>query len=92
MLYEVITKSSTAGYAAVYAYRRHLDLVPEAKKMPVRREVVRSSLKFADTFPEHEKAAIILGAAVDDLYDMADYQQALINGRKLIANFSYNFV
>ncbi|MEJ2689316.1 MAG: tetratricopeptide repeat protein, partial [Deltaproteobacteria bacterium] len=80
-------KSSQAGYAAVYAYRQQLKAAPEAKKVPVKKEVIRSSLKFADTFPEHEKAAIVLGAAVDDLYEMKDYEQAVAAGRKLIANF-----
>jgi tetratricopeptide (TPR) repeat protein len=80
-------KSAQAGYAAVYAYRENLGAVPEARKNPIKREVVRSSLKFADTFPEHEKAAIVLGAAVDDLYDMKEYEQAVDAGRKLIEKF-----
>ncbi len=77
-------KSSQAGYAAIYAYRQHLaGVAPEAKDQ-VKREVVRSSLKFADTYPEHEKAAIVLGAAADDLYDMRDYEPAVAAARKLI--------
>ncbi len=80
-------KSSTAGYAAVYAYRQHLAAAAPADKDQVRREVVRSSLKFAETFPEHEKAAIVLGAAADDLYGMKEYAQALAAARKLIEVF-----
>ncbi len=76
-------KSSQAGYAAIYAYRQHLAGVAPAAKDQVKREVVRSSLKFADTYPEHEKAAIVLGAAADDLYDMRDYEQALATAQKL---------
>jgi hypothetical protein len=52
----------------------------------VKREAVRSSLKFADTYPEHEKAAIVLGAA-DDLYDMREYGSAAASARKLIGAF-----
>ncbi|MEN7972778.1 MAG: tetratricopeptide repeat protein, partial [Verrucomicrobiota bacterium] len=80
-------KASTAGYAAVYAYRKHLGVVPETDQYPVKLEVVRSSLKFAENFPEHDKAAIVLGAAVDDLYDMKDYKQALAAAQKLIEGF-----
>jgi cellulose synthase operon protein C len=85
--YPLHGKSSLAGYAAIYAYREHLRLVPAAGRELIRREVVRSSLQFADSFPEHEKAAIVLGAAADDLYDMREYGQAVDAARKLIALF-----
>ena len=61
-------QSSTAGFAAVAAYREQLSATAPENQDAVKREVVRSSLTFADTFPEHEKAAIVLGAAADDLY------------------------
>ncbi|MBJ6801586.1 tetratricopeptide repeat protein [Geomonas propionica] len=80
-------KSSAAGYAAVFAYREQLKGAQAEEKDKVKRESVRSSLKFADTFPAHEKAAIVLGAAADDLYELKDYEQALTVGRKLIATF-----
>ncbi|QWV96931.1 tetratricopeptide repeat protein [Geomonas nitrogeniifigens] len=80
-------KSSAAGYAAVFAYREQLKGAREEEKDTVKREGVRSSLRFADAFPEHEKAAIVLGAAADDLYELKDYEQALTVGRKLIATF-----
>jgi outer membrane protein assembly factor BamD (BamD/ComL family) len=80
-------KAATAGYAAVFAFREHLGVVPELVREPVRREVVRSSLKFAETFPEHEKAAIVLGAAADELYAMKDFDQALAAARRLLEVF-----
>ena len=80
-------KSSQAGYAAIYAYREQLAGVAAAAKDQVKREVVRSSLKFADAYPEHEKAAIILGAAADDLYGMRDYEPAMAAARKLLSAF-----
>lgn len=80
-------KASSAGYAAVYAYRENLKAAPTTDSDRIKREVIRSSLKFADTFPNHDKAAIVLGAAVDDLYEMKDYAAAVSAGRKLIANF-----
>ncbi len=80
-------KSSQAGYAAVSAYREQLGAVAPEDEDTVKREVVRSSLKFADTFPEHEKAAIVIGAAADDLYGMKEYEQALAAANKLLDVF-----
>ena len=80
-------KSSTAGYAAVYALRQHLGVVVRAEKELVKRDVVRISLKFSESFPEHEKAAIVLGAAADDLYEMQDYEQAVMAGERLVEKF-----
>jgi tetratricopeptide (TPR) repeat protein len=80
-------KSPQAGYAAIYAYRQHLAGAEATAKDQVKREIVRSSLKFADTYPEHEKAAIVLGAAADDLYDMRDYEPAVAAARRLIEAF-----
>ena len=80
-------RSSEAGYAAIYSWRQHLTAaVPEAKAH-VMKDAVRSSLKFAGTYFEHEKAAIVLGAATDDLYDMRDYVSAASAARALVNNF-----
>jgi len=80
-------KSSAAGYAAIHAYREDLGAATAERKVGVMRETVRSSLKFAETYPEHEKAATVVGAAADDLYDMKEYEQALATARKLIQLF-----
>ncbi|MBE0500581.1 MAG: tetratricopeptide repeat protein [Desulfuromonadales bacterium] len=80
-------QSSAAGYAAVYACRQQLAAVAPDDRLPVRHEVVRLSLKFAATFPGHEKVAVVLGAAADDLYDMEAFQQALSVAQQLITMF-----
>ncbi|HEX9088039.1 MAG TPA: tetratricopeptide repeat protein, partial [Arthrobacter sp.] len=80
-------KSSQAGYAAVSSYREQLGAARPEDVEADKREVVRSSLKFADAFPEHEKAAIVLGAAADDLYGMKEYEQARAAATKLIEAF-----
>jgi tetratricopeptide (TPR) repeat protein len=80
-------KSSQAGYAAVTAYREQVGTVSPEDQDAVKREVVRTSLKFADTFLEHEKAAIVLGAAADDLYGMKEYESALAAAYKLLEVF-----
>lgn len=77
-------RAAAAGYAAVYSHREYLKVVDEQTKLTARRDTVTSSLRFEETFPEHEQAAPILGAAADDLYDMKDFAPALAAGRKLI--------
>ena len=76
--------SSSAGYAAVFAYREYLKVADQSQRNIVKREIIRSSLKFADYFPTHKHAAIVLVAAVDDLYALEDYEQAIITGRRVI--------
>jgi tetratricopeptide (TPR) repeat protein len=80
-------KSAQAGYAAVYAWRQYLAGVGADAKTEVMKEVASSSINFAVTYPEHEKAAIVLGAAADDLYDMKEYEPAATVARRLIDGF-----
>src|SRR5262249_41065921 len=75
--YETHRQAAAAGYAAIYAYREQLKVAAAAGKDQqdqVKRDTVASSLKFADTFPQDEHAAAILGAAGDDMYEMKDYK------------------
>jgi tetratricopeptide (TPR) repeat protein len=97
--YPAHENAAKAGYAAVIAFRDHLAQVEAqdetqagAGSTPgdrdaVKQEIVRSSLQFADTFPQHEKAAIVLGAAADDLYVMEEYERALAAAGKLLEVF-----
>jgi tetratricopeptide (TPR) repeat protein len=80
-------KASEAGYAAVYAYRKQLASSVPDKKPSIKREVVRSSMRFVDTFPKHEKADIVLGAAAEDLYAMKAFEKALAAGKRLLAQY-----
>lgn len=70
-------QAPAAGYAAVYAYREELKVVTGAAHLNVRNATVDSSLKFAESFPEHEQAAVVLGAAADDLYEMKALPRAI---------------
>jgi tetratricopeptide (TPR) repeat protein len=85
--YPLHERASAAGYAAVYAHREHLKVADEALRTDVKRATVASSLKFADTFPEHEQAAVVLGAAAQDLYEMQDFEVAAASGQKLIDRY-----
>ena len=77
--------SSSAGYAAVYAYREYLKVANQSQRNIIKREIIRSSLKFAEYFPTHKHAAVVLVAAIDDLYALEDYEQAIKYGRRVIS-------
>ena len=83
--YPIHEDSSSAGYAAVYAYREYLKVADQSQRNIIKREIIRSSIKFVDTFPVHKHAAIVLVAAVDDLYALESYQQAIKYGRRVIS-------
>ena len=76
--------AASAGYAAIYAYREYLKVANQSKRNIIKREIIRSSLKFAEYFPTHKHAAVVLVAAVDDLYALEDYEQAILYGRRVI--------
>ncbi|MDH5633508.1 MAG: tetratricopeptide repeat protein [Gammaproteobacteria bacterium] len=80
-------KSSSAGYAAVYSFRESLKIAQMAEVPIAKQEVIRSSLKFADAFPKHEKAVIVLAAVGEDLFEMKDYKLAISTSRKLVENY-----
>ncbi len=85
--YPAHSQSAAAGYAAVYAYREQLKAVSVEQKDAVKRDTIASSLKFADTFPDHEQAAAVLGAAADDLYEMKDYRPAVTSAQRVIDKY-----
>jgi tetratricopeptide (TPR) repeat protein len=80
-------RSAAAGYAAIFARREYLKRVEEADQEPILRNVVASTLRFVDGFPEHEHAPTVLGAAVDDLYALEEFQTAIENAKRLIEQY-----
>jgi len=85
--YEPHEQAAAAGYAAVYAHRQDLQRVTGARQLEVKKLTVDSSLRFADTFQDHEEAPVVLGAAADDLYEMKDLPLALESAHKLIQRY-----
>ncbi|MDH3547433.1 MAG: tetratricopeptide repeat protein, partial [Gammaproteobacteria bacterium] len=85
--YEPHEKNSAAGYAAIYAHREHLKIATGAEQLEVKQSTVSSSLRFADTFQDHEQAPLVLGRAADDLYEMKDFHLAIESAQKLIDRY-----
>jgi tetratricopeptide (TPR) repeat protein len=85
--YEAHEQASAAGYAAIYAHREDLKVATGARTLEVKKATVDSSLKFAEIFPEHEQAPVVLGAAADNLYEMKDFVVAIDAAQKLIDRY-----
>ncbi len=85
--YPAHEKSSAAAYAAVYAWRELLKKTPEGRRGEVTQRSIQSSLKFADSFPKHEKVPAVLTATSEELYEMRNYELASKTAHKLIDNF-----
>jgi len=77
-------QAADAGYAAIYAHRERQERVSGEAHKAIRRAAVATTLRFVDTFPSHEHANVVLGAAVDDLYEMGQYELAIATGRRLL--------
>ena len=85
--YSAHDSAAAAGYAAIFAHREQLKVAAEVELPQFKRATVVSSLKFADTFPEHEHAPVVLGAAAEDLYALEDYSPAATAAQTLIARY-----
>jgi outer membrane protein assembly factor BamD (BamD/ComL family) len=82
--YPAHDRASAAGYAAIYAHRENQKRATAEEEAAARRESVASTLRFVDAFPKHQHAAAVLGAAVDDLYEMKEFERAIATAHRLI--------
>lgn len=80
-------QDSAAGYAAIFSHREQLKLVDETSRYGVMRDTIDSSLRFADSFPGHDSAPIVLGAAADDLYEIEQFDEAIVAGTQLVERY-----
>ena len=85
--YPTHEQAAAAGYAAIYAYREQLKVATGAQQLEVKQATVSSSLRFADAFPDHKEAPVVLGKAADDLYEMKNLSGAIEAAHKLIARY-----
>ena len=88
--YPVREWSDDAAYAAIYAYRQELRSVEGARRRGVLNLAATSSLRFADTFPEHAQVPNVLTNAASDLYTLKKYDLAIDAARKMIARYPHS--
>lgn len=85
--YPAHERSAAAGYAAIFAHRKHQEVALESERESIRREAVASTVRFVDRFPDHEHAATVLSVAVRDLFELHEYPQAIELGRRLTSSY-----
>lgn len=78
-------QAAAAGYAAIVAYDKQAATLAGEQQAAVRRLSVDSSLRFADTFPEHPQSAQVLTHAITELYQTKEYARAVTAAEKLLA-------
>jgi tetratricopeptide (TPR) repeat protein len=78
-------KSADAGYAALIAYQKQEDALPQPERATWHAQATDSALKFAQTFPQHAESAGVLTRAVQDLYAAKDLPRAMQAARDLLA-------
>lgn len=69
-------RGGEAGYAAVLAYAKEEERLQGAEKAQWHRAGIESELRFATTYPEHEKSASVQTDAAEKLYALNDYVRA----------------
>ncbi|HEX4375809.1 MAG TPA: tetratricopeptide repeat protein [Steroidobacteraceae bacterium] len=78
-------RSAEAAYAALVALQKQEEASsPDARAVVHQREI-ESSLKFAQTFPEHPQSPVILTRAAQDLYAAGDQARASDIAKVLLA-------
>jgi tetratricopeptide (TPR) repeat protein len=78
-------RSAEAGYAALVSYQKYQETLAADARAAVQRRATDSSLKFAQTFPEHPESAVVLTHAAQDLYAGGDQVRAAQAAQALLA-------
>ncbi len=78
-------KAAAAGYAAIVAYGKQEEGLSGEAKAAVHGRGLDSSLRFAQTFPNHPESATVLTHAATDLYAVKDYTRAVAASEALLA-------
>lgn len=74
--YALHESASEAGYAAILAYREHEKQLQGESKTATHLDMIRSSLQFAEVFPQHREAVVVLTSAAESLFALNEFQRA----------------
>jgi tetratricopeptide (TPR) repeat protein len=78
-------RAAEAGYAALVAYAKHEERLPEADRAPWHRRSIDASLRFATAFPDHAQAPVMLTRAAKELFELGEYEAAIAAAEQLVA-------
>ena len=82
--YPAHRRSDEAAYAAVLAYEKWTREVKPEERAGALTETIKASLKLADTFPKHPQVARVLTRSAEDLYELKDYDNAIMVAARVI--------
>ena len=75
--YDKHPKSAESGYAAIIAYNEWLKQEKQAAQQSViKNQLIDSSFKFTENFPEHPEVAKVMTVTAEELYARKDYARA----------------
>ena len=80
--------AADSAYAAIFAYRENLKLLPEPRRPSAREQIAEKSLWFAEKYPQHAETAAVLTAAAYDYLLLKNYTSAIANAKRVISGFS----
>ena len=77
--------ASRAAYAALVAYAEAESRAPEARRSEISARAIGSSLRFADTFPDHAETPGVLTRTTKALFDAGDRERAESVAQRVLA-------
>src|SRR6185437_4520995 len=78
-------RDAQAGYAALVAYQKYEDSLPQAARAAVHLRATGSALHFAQSFPKDPASAGVLTRAAQDLFTGGDHPRAIAAARLLLS-------
>ncbi|HEY3731055.1 MAG TPA: tetratricopeptide repeat protein [Steroidobacteraceae bacterium] len=78
-------RSAEAGHAALVSYQKYEESLAPGARAEVHQRATDAGLKFAQTFPEHPEAPVVLTHAAQDLYAAGDQPRAAQAAQALLA-------
>jgi len=76
--------AADAGYSAILGYERLLELAAEADREGLRRDKIDGQMHYAEMFSADPRATLVLSDAGSALFDLSEYQRAIIVATTLI--------
>ncbi len=87
--YKSHPKSAESGYAAIIAYNEWLKVENQtAQQFAIKNQLIDSSFKFTENFPEHPEVAKVMTVSAEELYARKDYTRATKASDIVISNHS----
>ncbi|MDX1404524.1 MAG: tetratricopeptide repeat protein [Woeseiaceae bacterium] len=78
-------RSAEAGYAAIIAYREYEKRLQGAARQEWHQQYLDSSLKFADTYPQHPQSGAVMTTVAEDLFQQNQFDLAIAVGELVVS-------